>query len=153
MAQGDNIKTSSVHDVVHYFHIKVFDLKREKVETLSWSGLVWDLRLKYDWYFKYRAALLQVKYPRFKVETSWGNVPAEGKTLERIRQNKIKSKKATITKYKNRLNSYKQEFEDYKSGYTLLFPIESELLYQKFVASIDLAESKIKRLENELHQM
>ena len=55
----------NVNEVVHWYIVKVLNDKREVVECLKWSGLKWELRIKYDWYFKYRAALLQIKYPRF----------------------------------------------------------------------------------------
>jgi hypothetical protein len=127
---------SSVSDVVHWFNIKVINNRRELVEFLSWSGLKWELRLKYDWYFKYRAALLQVKHPKFEVQTYWGNEPATGKTLEEIRNAKIRAKKSKITQYKNKL-------EKAKISWSSLFPIEDDIDYQRAV-------EKIKRLEFEL---
>jgi hypothetical protein len=130
---------SNVYDVVHWLNIKVINHKREIIEFLSWSGLKWDLRLKYDWYFKYRAALLQVKYPKFEVQTHWGNEPATVKTLEAIRQDKIRAKKSKITQYKNKL-------EKAKITWSSLFPIEDDIDYQRAV-------EKIKRLEFELRSL
>lgn len=130
---------SSVSDVVHWFNIKVINQRREIVEFLSWSGLKWELRLKYDWYFKYRAAMLQVKYPKFEVQTYWGNEPATGKTLEDIRKGKIRAKKSKITEYKNKLK--KAEL-----NWSSLFPIEDDIDYQRAV-------EKIKRLEFELRSI
>ncbi len=130
---------SSVSDVVHWFNIKVIGERREVVEYLSWSGLVWELRLKYDWYFKYRAALLQVKYPRFEVQTAWGNEPAAGKTLEKIRRDKISGKKATITKHKNSLKKA-------KDNWVSLFPIEDDPVYQRAVEKIDRLEFELQSL-------
>jgi len=120
---------SSVSDVVHWFNIKVIN-KREIVEFQSWSGLKWKLRLKYDWYFKYRAALLQVKYPKFEVQTYWGNEPATGKTLEEIRNAKIRAKKSKITEYKNKL-------EKATTTWSSLFPIEDDIDYQRAVEKIN----------------
>ena len=129
---------SSVSDVVQWSNIKVIN-KREIVEFQSWSGLKWKLRLKYDWYFKYRAALLQVKYPKFEVQTYWGNEPATGKTLEEIRNAKIRAKKSKITEYKNKL-------EKAKTTWSSLFPIEDDIDYQRAV-------EKINRLEFELRSI
>jgi hypothetical protein len=130
---------SSVSDVVHWFNVKVINNRREIVEFLSWSGLKWELRLKWDWYFKYRAALLQVKYPKFEVQTYWGNEPATGKTLEEIRQGKIRAKKSKITEYKNKLK--KAEL-----NWSSLFPIEEDIDYKRAV-------EKINRLEFELRSL
>lgn len=126
----------SVSDVVHWYNIKVLNHKRDLVEFLSWSGMKWDLRLKYDWYFKYRAALLQVKYPKFDIQIYWGNEPATGKTLEEIRQTKIRAKKSKITESKNKLQRA-------KDNWSSLFPIEDDTDYQRAV-------QKINRLEFEL---
>jgi hypothetical protein len=119
-----NPNISSVSDVVHFFNIKVINSKRESIEFLSWSGLKWDLRLKYDWYFKYRAALLQVKYPKFEVQVFWGNEPATGKTLQEIIQGKIRSKKSKITEFKNKLSKF-------ENSWSSLFPIEDDIDYNR----------------------
>jgi hypothetical protein len=126
----------NVGDVVHWYCIKAINNNREIIEHLYWSGLKWELRLKYDWYFKYRAALLQVKYPKFEIQTYWGNEPAKGRTLEEIRNAKIRAKKAKITQYKNKLEKAKKQW-------TSMFPIEDDIYYQKAV-------EKINRLEFEL---
>lgn len=129
-----------VNDVSHYFNIKVYAnsvQSGEVIHFVSWSGLRWELRLKYDWYFKYRAALFQVKYPKYKVETYWGNEPATAKTLEQIKQAKIVAKKRKITEYKNKLKAAEE-------NWSTLFPIENDIQYQRAV-------EKIKRLEDELH--
>jgi hypothetical protein len=144
---------TSAYEVVHWYNIKVRNERREIVENYSWSGLRWELRLKYDWYFKYRAALLQVKYPRYEVQVVWGNEPATGKTLEQIREQKIRAKKAIITKKQNKLDIFIQEFVQYQYNYRSLFPIEQEADYQKHTASIALAKAKIKKLEEELKSM
>lgn len=123
-------------DVVHYFNIKAKNENRETIEFLSWSGLRFDLRMKYDWYFKYRAALLQVKYPKFQIDVFWGNEPAQGKTLEQIQQGRIRAKKAKITEIKNKLQRAKE-------NWSCLFPIEEDVIYRKAVA-------KVNRLELEL---
>jgi hypothetical protein len=123
-------------NVVFYFKIEVLDEKRNKIEVLIWEDLVWDIRLKYDWYFKYRAALLQVKHPKYKVEVFHGRQDAKGKTLSNILKDKIRSKKAKITEYNNKLNLAIKEWNS-------LFPIEDDADFQR-------AKSKIWRLENEL---
>lgn len=133
------MEVKNIADRVHYFNIKVKNENRETVEFLSWSGLRFDLRMKYDWYFKYRAALLQVKYPKFQIDVFWGNEPAHGKTLEQIRASKIRAKKAKITEIKNKLQKA-------KDSWSSLFPIEDDYHYQKAV-------SKLKRVEFEYKQI
>lgn len=135
------IPVSSTYDVVHWFSAKVIDSKRQMVERFYWGGLRWDLRLKYDWYFKYRAALLQVKYPRLEVQVTWGNEPAKGKTLEQIQQSRITSKRSQLTKYRNRL-------EKAKKSWLSVFPIEEDDGYKKAVEKIKQLETELKTLQN-----
>lgn len=127
-----------VNNVAHFYSIKVYDMQRNMVECVIWDSLKWHVRLKYDWYFKYRAALFQVKYPKNKVDVSWGNIPLLTKEEEEnIRlKNTIRAKKAKITELKNKLQLA-------RDNWNLLFPIEEDVLYIKCVA-------KIKEKENEL---
>ena len=126
----------NVATVVHYYNIRVLNEKRETVEFLQWSNMRWDIRLKYDWYFKYRAALLQVKYPKYEVKIFWGREEACDRTKKQLLENQIKAKKAKITSYKNKL-------EQAEKHWTSMFPISEDEMYKK-------AQSKIKRLEFEL---
>ena len=133
---NESFAVRSVYDVVHYYNIKVIDKNREKVEFISWQGLRWELRIKYDWYFKYRAALMQVKYPKFEVQIFSGKEPATGKSLEEIRQLRIRAKKAKITEFSNKLKKLENDWSS-------VYPIEILPDYHKSV-------QKLKRLEFEL---
>jgi len=127
---------NNILDVVHYYSIKVYDDKRNLIEFFLWSGMKWNIRIKYDWYFNYRAALLQVKYPKYKILTSMGNEPASFKTLLEIKNSKIIRKKAKITELKNKLKKAIDKWD-------CLFPIEEDIFYQQAV-------KKIAKLEFEL---
>ena len=129
---------SNILEKVHWVRINVRK-NCETVESLSWQSLSFDLRMKYDWYFKYRAALLQVKYPRLKVEFTFGSEAPKEEDLKRILEKKIRSKKAKITKYENKL---KRAEETWNS----LFPIEEDEIYLR-------AKTKIVILECELRNM
>lgn len=90
--------------VVHWYFIKVLNENHEIIDFIKWENLPYNIRTKYNWYFKYRAALLQVKYPKYSIETCWGSEPAEGKSLEDIKKNILISKKRLISKFENKLN-------------------------------------------------
>lgn len=142
--------------VSHYFIVKVYDHRGalgNLIEMLKWDNMTFEMRMKYDWYFKYRAALLQVKYPKMYVEVLSGHEAAVGKTLEQIKKQKKSALKSKITKSKNILENFKAEFESFKSSYCSLFPIEEQIEYIKYVNSIELAKSKIKRMESELDML
>lgn len=136
-----------------YVIIKVHDSKKgETVECLSWNDLRSELMSKYSWYFRYRAALLQVKYPKLRVEFNSGAVPAQGKSYEQLLQNKIRAKKSKITQVKNNFLGYKTEFIAYKNSYSKLFDIKLEAEYQEYLKNIALFENKIQKLESELSE-
>lgn len=125
--------------VSHYFVIKVYDKHRNILECLKWDKMTFELRMKYDWYFKYRAALLQVKYPKLKVETYWGNEPSTGKVLRNQKENKIRAKKAKITEYQNKYAKYKSEYDS-------LWGIDDDIIAVRY-------DEKIRSLKIELELM
>lgn len=104
----------------------------------KWEDLPVEVSIKWRWYFVYRAALMQVKYPCYQVEHRWGSEPAvpQDVSWKNGMKNRIKGAKANLTKAKNKLEAAVNEWDE-------IFPIEQDPLYPKAV-------SKIKRLENEL---
>lgn len=132
----------------HWVKIFVYDKHGNGtlIEILSWDKLTWAVRTKWSWYFTYRTALLQVKYPRFYVEMRWGNYPAitEEQKQNIDLNNKIKGLKANITKHKNKLELLKRNWNE-------LFPIVDDHRYQNSVQYIDKLELELNRLQN-LHK-
>ncbi|MPT35602.1 MAG: hypothetical protein E2604_11075, partial [Flavobacterium sp.] len=96
-----------------WYAIVVKDEKHNWINELclKWDNLPWQVRCKYGWYFKYRAALLQVKYPKYHIEQSWGVKPPDTKTTLKYLKDKIASKKRMVTKIKNALDEYTDKLE------------------------------------------
>jgi hypothetical protein len=136
----------NVNERVHWVLVRVTTkLGGELVEWIKWEGLPWAVRCKWDWYFKYRAALLQVKYPRYEVQRTWGNAPATGKTLRQLLMQKISAKKGQVTKFRSLLHQARM-------NWTELFPIEDEPDYRKAVAKVARLESECKELLTQLKE-
>jgi hypothetical protein len=114
----------------------------EPMITIIWETLRWELRQKYDWYFKYRRALLQVQNPKMWVEMTWGNDPSVGKPLAEALSNKIRNRKAKITEYTGKLKQAERTW-------VYLFPIQDDANYQKAVAKIEKAKAELEELINE----
>ncbi len=136
-------KMISIQDKMHWVVIKVFTQRGPygtQVEYHKWDRMTFEQRTRWDWYFKYRAALLQVKYPKHEVEFLWGNEDAVGKTAEHILRDKIAAKKRTITKHKN----IKKELE---KNWKSLFPIEEEHHYKLLLCKISRLEEELKEIE------
>jgi len=124
-------------ELKHWVVIKVWDKLGDNVlELMRWDDLPWNTRVKFNWYFTYRAALLQVKYPKAIIDHRWGNNGNE-RTPEQDLQNKIRSKKSKITEYKNKLQLAREQWDS-------LYPIEEDLIYKKAVTKIDKLENELK---------
>ena len=108
------------------------------VESFLWEGFKFQLFTKYQWYFRYRAALLQVKYPKYHVEKYTG--PDKSRNPEEILKWRIRAKKAKITETKNKL----QKARDY---WDQLFPIEEDPLYLKAIAKLERLKSELKEMQ------
>lgn len=132
-----------INSVVHWFIIDVRPSlgNDDIIERMKWSGLTFALRCKYDWYFRYRAALLQVKYPRMYVSVRWGHEPAIGKTAEHILNNKIIAKKRKLTEYENKILLAKNKWN-------YLFPIEQDVHYLKAIEKINRLKFELQTLQN-----
>ncbi len=132
--------------VVHWVIITVkVKMGEEVLESIKWDGLPWDVRMKWAWYFKYRAALFQVKYPRYEVEMRWGNRPmndTEEHLKERHRLNVIIAKKRKITEIENKLKFGRDNWDQ-------LLPIEEDVYYKKAVAKLESLKCELKNLTNE----
>lgn len=149
------IAINDLSGLVHWVNIKVTTQRGgmgHVVEYMEWVNLPFDVRLKWDWYFRYRAALLQVKYPKMLVDIAWGNTSNEH-SAEVAARNKLVSLKRKLTKKLNAYNLYLQEFEDYKNNYSLIFPIENEMKYKEYLHNIDRCDAVIESLKLEYSQL
>lgn len=114
---------------LHWVRIKVTPEFKygEVIEEILWMDLRTEIKMKYNWYFKYRAALLQVKYPKYYVELEHAIYPASTKNeqLKFILQNKLKATERKISQHKNHIKKVIKEWlslipytEDY--GYKIM---------------------------------
>lgn len=124
------------------------------LEQYIWKDMSFDVYTKWQWYFRYRAALLQVKYPRFKVEESYGAqdyVPANLQ-LHQLR-NKMIARKRKITILNNKMEQVKARMERAKSTWAEIFPIEDSAHWKEAVQFISDTLQKVYELENEIELM
>lgn len=130
----------TIYDVSHYVLITVKDKNtRSLVTFLQWQNIPFAVRTKWNWYYLYRAALLQVQYPKQIVLMETGHQVPTKRTAENNLRNKIISCKSKITEYKNKLKMFEK-------SYNSLFPIDEFEPYQN-------AKMKIQKKEFELKQL
>ena len=111
----------------------------ESIAFHKWEGYTLQQLVKWSWYFKYRAALYQVKYPRAYIQVTSFKVNAVGRDLTRALYNRWVAKKRKITEWTNKI----KRAED---NYSQLFPIEEQKGYITAVA-------KLARLKEEFKEM
>lgn len=114
------------------------------IEFIKWDNMKFNTVCKWEWYFKYRAALLQIKYPKYLVELIKGSEEPEGRTKKQIEfdlnRKRITTCKRMITKCSNALISYEEEQKK------LLLPFYENPNYLK-------VKDKKKKYEIELEQL
>lgn len=120
-------------------------LETKEVEKLEWSALPDKIVKHKDWYFKYRAALFQVKYPKYTVEIKKSTTDQKSVLQQKnILEKRISAKKRKITEMKNKV--------DYvKSNWNELFPVEDYPIYKKFISNMNTKMNELIQLEKELN--
>ena len=135
----------TVHDK-RYF-VKIYSGKQAGGNPCVYykTGLTFAIIVKWSWYFEYRAALIKVVNPRFKVDLDikgYDYVEPKQEKEKKMRD-KIKGKKATITKFENILKKAKDEWN-------YLFPIEDDEHYIKAVDKLERLKCELRNLEKEI---
>lgn len=102
------------------------------------TDLSFDTYMKYQWYFRYRTALFQVAYKDRYVRLenfSFEYIPTHVQLLKKAKDRWI-GKKATLTKYKNRLRKAEEKWNG-------LFPIHEDIRYLNTLAKINSYENEV----------
>jgi len=119
-------------------------LRREIVECLEWNFLSDKIIKKWDWYFKYRAALLQIKYPKYDIEIKRETVDVKTKEQKQhLLQGKISSKKRKVTEFSNKMKNMKIK-------HTGLFPVEDDPEYISYQQTLEKKQNELNKLNTEL---
>lgn len=83
------------------------------IKELHYKNLPLGLAIKYAWYFKYRQALLRVKYPHYSHERFDWDIEPQGMTAIEMERNRNKRDRTTckrmITKCENAILRYENE--------------------------------------------
>lgn len=126
--------------------VKQHDYTTEPVANFFWDRMSAESRKRWDWYFKYRAALLQVMYPRYHVEFVWGTYSKPTDEMIIAVRNQWISAKRKVTEYENKLQKAKDNWNE-------IFPIEEDVRYKNTVKYIDEKKSKVFLLRCELDDL
>ncbi len=117
------------------------DNEANEIARLSWKGMTFDQFTKWQWYFEYRACLLQVQNPRAHVRLTRRREAPDTRTALNIAQNRLTACRSTLTKHLNKVDKAREQWRiDDPMGLT---SIEDFPNWNKVVA-------KTIRLKNEL---
>ena len=123
--------------------IKVYDGEHRALGPQiiqRWDGYTLEQFQRWTWYFRYRAALLQIKYPRHIVELKTGSFDAKPKLKSQIIKKRITAKKRQITKTMNLLAKAEKHWDE-------LFPIHEDELYKKAVTKLGRLKTELRALK------
>lgn len=129
-------------------NLKVYSRRPQEIECECrlWRGMTLSHLMRWKWFFIYRAALLQIKYPRFEVELSSYSYQLDGRNKEEVladmRKKRITTCKRMITKISNQLTRY--EAEENKK----LLPNFENPAYLKAKKKLSNYFRELKELEN-----
>lgn len=131
--------------VISHFYKIVLRKKQgdDALQVLLWTDLRFELRTKWDWYFKYRAALLRVQHPRFYIEETYGHQVATKRTESQVLESRLRAKKAKITEITNKIQKYKDQYSE-------LFPITEDYAYQIAIERLSRLKSELWKMQTEL---
>lgn len=141
-----NFKISYPKGFFYRIVLKTKKHNGDTLETLLWDDMELDFRNRWEWYFRYRASLLQVQNPKFYVETHRGYHDASSLLTEKIlakrKKNKITTCKRMITQFSNAIEEYKS-IESNK-----LIPNWNHPKYLKCLKKLEEYKKELKTLNN-----
>ncbi len=129
MYYPDNSKELRMYVKIR-FHKKNLSLCKEAYYFRN--NMTLDFFNRWKWYFKYRAALIQVQNPHSPVEFEYGSyeyiLPSDEYQKKMV--NRLLSAKRNLTKYENKLNFIKENWDE-------LFPIEEHPKWKNVVEKLN----------------
>lgn len=107
------------------------------------KGFRFKTFMRWQWYFRYRAALFQVQNPKYYAELVTFDYEQKPTDVEIVKRRKdvIAARRRNLTIYQNRLS-------DYEKAYTGLFPIADDPKHQKARRTVDNYEKKLNEAQN-----
>ncbi len=119
------------------------------VEKKYWYGFNIEWFQRWNWFFKYNAALLQIKYPKYDVDVKWGakkpDLIEDFNVLKHRKAKKdITTCKRMITKYENAISQYIDIQQQ------TLIPDWENSKYQKALLTLEKYKSRLAELKEAL---
>jgi len=138
----DYFSFDNINDWVFYRVVVAIDkASRNNIFWKRWD-FPYSMVVKWDWYFKYRAALVQVQNPRAEVHVYMGRELKSPVDLEKNKKNKVRACKAKITEMKNKLQRAYA-----KAAETELFGIDDHPHVVNWKARLEKKEAELLKYQ------
>ena len=113
-----------------------------------WDGLPYQVRLRWDWFFRYKAARFQVEHPHWCIELSHGRIDhimTDEEAAAKALADKLQAAKARVTRIEHKLEAFRVRHKESNS----LFPIDQDAVYLAFLEKLWIARDKLRALEDQ----
>lgn len=111
-----------------------------------WTGLPFEILMKYQWYFRRVAALYQLEHPRkitgFEI-SRYQSAEQQKITDRMLLENKIRNAKSKVTQANN-------ELAQLRAGWKELFPIEDHPKWQATEKKLLEKQAQLAMMERQL---
>jgi len=112
------------------------------------NDMTFDFIIRWKWYFKYRAALLQVKYPRGFVEFTHGGY--DYVLPEDVHKKKVYN---LLVAAKRKRTEFENKITHARKNWCELFPIEDHPQWVKVEEKLEYYEKRVVTLKNEYEKL
>lgn len=124
------------------------------IESIEWRNNTPQHHIRWYWYYRYRAALMQVKYPKDKIVFEQWETKPIGKTQKQMQiislKNDIKTCRRMITKCNNGLERFeKQEKQKLLPDWENEGYIKVKEKRNSYQRKLDKALKSLNQIENE----
>lgn len=122
-------------------------LDKKILEEIVYEKTNYHFNRRWKWFYKYRQALLQIKYPKANVEILYETVSVQSyEQQSHLLKNKIIARKRKITEFENRIKRFENEYVD-------LFPIVENPVYIELNVRKNYHEMKLENLNEEIQKL
>ncbi len=114
------------------------------VNFLEWTDVDINRFVRWKWYFRYRAALLQTQHPKMYVEIDHTPIKTKSqKDLVDTLKRRVSARKSQISKWENLMKKAEKNWNQ-------LFPIHEDPNYKKAIAKIEYNQGELNQVLKEL---
>jgi len=112
------------------------------------NDMTLDFYMRWEWYFKYREALLRVKYPKGYVELSHA-----GYDYTLPEEDYKKKLKNLLSAARRKKSEFEKKIEYARKSWDELFPIEDHPKWKKVMEKLQYYEARVNQLSKEYEEL